>query len=117
MGIINFFAAFLRPSAASVLLAPAHVSIAFFVPAQTASASLRDAASLPIKQRALTPATVRPFQNILPARALRRLKVVRQLEPGVSRSCTGRLVISGCISDVCAELEHLALLETANRQI
>lgn len=117
MGIISFSPAFFRLSATSVLLAPVHALVAFFVPAQTASANLRDAASLPVTQRTLVPITTKSHQNASPARTLRRLKVLRQFESGASQSYTGRLVISGCMSDVCAELDRMARLETANRQI
>ncbi|MES2980260.1 MAG: hypothetical protein V4731_17710 [Pseudomonadota bacterium] len=36
-----------------------------------------------------------------------RLRVLRTFEPGVSPSCAGRMVISGRMADVCAELERL----------
>jgi hypothetical protein len=39
---------------------------------------------------------------------VQRLKIVREFEAGSSRSCAGRLVISGRMADVCAELERLA---------
>lgn len=35
------------------------------------------------------------------------LKVLREFEPGKSRSSTGRLVISGRMADVCAALERM----------
>ena len=117
MGIISFSPVFFRPSALSILLAPVHALVAFFVPAQSASARVRQAASQPIAPRVLVPLAVKCHQNVAPARTLRRLKVVRQFEPGVGRSCTGRLVISGRMSDVCAELDRMARLETTSRQI
>jgi len=36
------------------------------------------------------------------------LRVVRVLDAEQSRSNAGRIVISGCIADVCAELDRLA---------
>ncbi len=39
------------------------------------------------------------------------LRVVRVLEPSAPRSTAGRMVISGRLADVCAELERLAALE------
>ena len=61
---------------------------------------------------------VRPRQ---PARVTRRpmsvpqapkvLRVVRVLEPAAPRSTAGRMVISGRLADVCAELDRLAALE------
>jgi hypothetical protein len=52
----------------------------------------------------------------LPARAVHRgalkpLRVVRVLEPSAPRSTAGRMVISGRLADVCAELDRLAALE------
>lgn len=41
--------------------------------------------------------------------AIRRpLRVVRVLDAEQSRNNAGRIVISGCIADVCAELDRLA---------
>lgn len=41
------------------------------------------------------------------------LRVLRVVESGQPRSCTGRLVISGRMADVCAELDRLVERETA----
>jgi hypothetical protein len=43
--------------------------------------------------------------------ALKPLRVVRVLEPSAPRSTAGRMVISGRLADVCAELDRLAALE------
>jgi hypothetical protein len=61
---------------------------------------------------------VRPQQ---PARVTRRpmsvprapkpLRVVHVMEPAGGRSTAGRMVISGRMADVCAELDRLATLE------
>ena len=45
-----------------------------------------------------------------PSRPLRVVRVVDPLEPGRR---TGRVIISGRIADVCAELDRLAALEAA----
>jgi hypothetical protein len=45
-------------------------------------------------------------------RDVRRLKVVREFDSGVSSSCAGRMVISGRMADVCAELERMVQRET-----
>lgn len=37
-----------------------------------------------------------------------RLKIVRRFEQGSHPSCAGRMMISGRMADVCAELERLA---------
>lgn len=42
-----------------------------------------------------------------------RLRVVRVLEGPQAAAGAGRMVISGRMADVCAELERLAALETA----
>jgi hypothetical protein len=39
------------------------------------------------------------------------LKVMREFEPATGRSPSGRIVISGHISDVCAELERMTQRE------
>ncbi len=43
----------------------------------------------------------------------RPLRVVRVIEPRASQASAGRMVISGRMSDVCAELDRLAALEAA----
>ena len=49
-----------------------------------------------------------------PARAARPLRVVRVLDAVASQSSSaGRMVISGRMADVCAELDRLAALEAA----
>jgi hypothetical protein len=46
-----------------------------------------------------------------PRSAFKPLRVVRVLEPSAPRSTAGRMVISGRLADVCAELDRLAALE------
>ena len=41
------------------------------------------------------------------------LKILREFEPGKSRSSTGRLVISGRMVDVCAALDRMASQSSA----
>jgi hypothetical protein len=43
---------------------------------------------------------------------LKPLRVVRVLEPTAPRSTAGRMVISGRMADVCAELDRLAAQES-----
>ncbi len=45
-------------------------------------------------------------------RAHRPLRMVRVLEAGQNSSQVGRMVISGRMADVCAELDRLAAFET-----
>jgi hypothetical protein len=58
------------------------------------------------------PAAPARCAQALPVRMTRKpLRVVRVLEPSAPRSTAGRMVISGRLADVCAELERLAALE------
>jgi hypothetical protein len=43
---------------------------------------------------------------------VRRLKIMREFEPGMGRSQSGRMAISGRMSDVCAELDRIAQHDT-----
>ena len=62
-----------------------------------------------------------PLQNVvrgfMPAQALQStrrplpLRVARVMEPQHNRNQAGRMVISGRMADVCAELDRLAELE------
>lgn len=56
-----------------------------------------------------------PVHRAVPAHAARtaRLRVVRVFEGQHAAAGAGRMVISGRMADVCAELERLAALETA----
>ena len=51
-------------------------------------------------------------QTVVKASSPRRLKVIRELEAGISPSCAGRMVISGRMADVCAELDRMAQKES-----
>ena len=115
MGIASFSPLFVRSTGLSMLFAPIQALAALFVPAQSVVAHTRPAASSAKAYRASahtnkmykfadTGSTVKSF----PAAPVQRLKIVRQFEPGASRSCAGRLVISGRMSDVCAELDRMA---------
>lgn len=42
-----------------------------------------------------------------------RLKVVRESDSVIGPACTGRMVVSGRMADVCAELERMAQRGTA----
>ncbi len=42
-----------------------------------------------------------------------RLKVVRAFDPGMAPSCAGRMVISGRMADVCAELDRMSQKDTS----
>jgi hypothetical protein len=42
-----------------------------------------------------------------------RLKIVRVFDAGIGPACAGRMVISGRMADVCAELDRMAQREAA----
>jgi hypothetical protein len=43
----------------------------------------------------------------------RPLRIVRVIDAGQARNNAGRIVISGCIDDICAELDRMAQRESA----
>ena len=51
-------------------------------------------------------------QTVVKASSQRRLKVVREFDAGISPSCAGRMVISGRMADVCAELDRMTQKES-----
>ncbi len=63
-----------------------------------------------------TPCTSSLHVSPKPARLVQRrpLRVVRILEAGQSATQVGRMVISGRMADVCAELERLAACEATS---
>ncbi len=124
MGIASFS----RSPLLTVLLAPLHAVAAWFVPTQSASSPClaSSAASLQpvwrplpvktsnaIKTVAASPDGARangqkPCLTVVKANAPRRLKVVREFDAGISPACAGRMVISGRMADVCAELDRMS---------
>ncbi|NQW94134.1 MAG: hypothetical protein HQ446_08890 [Polaromonas sp.] len=114
MGIASFLPVFGRTTGLSMLLAPVQALAALFVPAQSASARPRTVISphmayrASVQSRTTFKPAVRSKSKIVPVTPVQRLKIVRQFEPGARHSCTGRLAISGRMSDVCAELERMA---------
>jgi hypothetical protein len=128
MGIASFS----RSPLLSVLLAPLQALAAWWVPAQ-APASATSSSPLPAFRRLAAndssatksiatqaqPAWTtgaKHSQSVAHGAAPRRLKVVREFEAGISPSCAGRMVISGRMADVCAELDRMAQRETALAQ-
>ena len=62
---------------------------------------------------AVASAAAVPVPGRVRARPPRRLRGVRVLEGSQAAASAGRMVISGRMADVCAELERLAALEAA----
>ena len=111
--------------------APLQALVSFFAPWQAASAVPRAAPccapqgkhgaikSIAIEQ-AFTPALQRKaFTKPVASHVqgtpapVRALRVLRVQDAGAPRSSAGRMVISGRMADVCAELERLAQTEAA----
>ena len=92
MGIASSSNQFSGVSVWAAVMTPLQGLLSVFLPQQAASAN----AALK--------------QVCIPAQQPRtsRLKIVRQFEPGVGPTCAGRMVISGRMADVCAELDRMA---------
>jgi hypothetical protein len=73
------------------------------------------AAYVPVREPVRRPAWHGPVRQP-PVRPQRPqvLRVVRVVEPSAPRAIAGRMVISGRLADVCAELDRLAALEAGN---
>jgi hypothetical protein len=93
----------------------------FFSTDNRAKASAQTATrSHALPRRTLTPAPLAARSADRPAGASRHtsgkvmpLRVLHVVERGMPRSSTGRLVISGRMADVCAELDRLVEREAA----
>ncbi|MES2686435.1 MAG: hypothetical protein V4706_06395 [Pseudomonadota bacterium] len=128
MGIASFS----RSPLLSVLLAPLQALATLWVPAQPPAAAPSCGPAPAFKRFAANDASAtkiiaggachsratgqKPFQTMAKTSAPRRLKVVREFEAGISPSCAGRMVISGRMADVCAELDRMAQREAALAQ-
>lgn len=85
------------------------------------SASRMPAVGVPLPQRqaqSFTPKSVAANDLLTGATGQNRinsmpLRVLRVVESGQARSSVGRMVISGRMADVCAELDRLAAREAA----
>ena len=55
------------------------------------------------------------FNQVAPLRPLRPLRVLRVVDGPQPRANAGRMLISGRMADVCAELDRLAALEAGPR--
>ncbi len=70
---------------------------------------------VPIQSTRVRPASFALETRTSPlcATSVKPLRVLRVMEPGQQRTCVGRMVISGRMADVCAELDRLAAREAA----
>ncbi len=95
-------------SATYALWTPLQGLLRWLLPA-TPSPALR-----PVAQRPHSQPRLRTIESASRTAAARRpLRVVRVMEAGQPRSQVGRMVISGRMADVCAELDRLAACEAA----
>ena len=112
----------------SSLFAPLQAATSRFAPTQTHTprSAARHAPVAPIEpSQHASPRNVSVHIAATKARAparpdgpLRRpptLRVIRNIEAGVPVGHSGRMVISGRMADVCAELDRLATLENNRR--
>ena len=120
MGIVSF----LHPPMRSIFLAPVQAVAAWFVPAQNTTNLL----AVPAQTRRVPQQLPLPFaqagsagrqrvvyshsvgtegRNASKFPAVSHLKVVREFDCAASLTCAGRMVISGRMADVCAELERM----------
>jgi hypothetical protein len=106
------------------LWAPLHGFLSWFVaaPAKSQLSEERYVQNKPGKSMAgiAKPAQQRPVLGAKPltcfhasthaaqGRAPSGLRVLREFEPGASPACAGRMVITGRMADVCAELERMS---------
>ncbi len=113
----------------SVLLAPLQALAALWMPVRPAVIAPSCAPAATFRRRAANDPSAgkatafhsrpvpaaghKPCQSVAKTTAPRRLKVVREFEAGISPACAGRMVISGRMADVCAELDRMAQRETA----
>ena len=97
-----------RRPAQTVARHPAHMGITARQPASRALHALPVAIG-PVRSRTQGAEPGRP------TRCAPALRVVRNIESGIPVGSTGRMVISGRMADVCAELDRLAAIESSRQ--
>ena len=123
MGIVSFS----HSSTLAMLLAPVQALAAWFVPVQDRSGRFAAPAraqrasgqlALPFASGAATaPRESAQAGKTRPNRTTpSRLRIVREFDANVSPACAGRMVISGRMADVCAELDRMAQREATLQQ-
>jgi hypothetical protein len=110
----------------SLLIAPLQAVVLFFAP--HASAIKLPSARMPARSLPsaydLAPGTVAQASPLkaarviypersttITARPIHRVRVVRTVDSGLPADRAGRMVVSGCFADVCAELDRLIAME------
>ena len=121
---------FSSTSMLSLLAAPVQALAAWFIPAQNIAKPLRtpsraqrkaqqmvlrfapSATEVPLRPAIAVPIGL-PSGKIAPKSSSgSQLRIVREFDSAVSPCCAGRMVISGRMADVCAELERMSQRET-----
>jgi hypothetical protein len=95
-------------------LAPLHSFFRWLGVPQQRSPARYSAPAMPTGRVVAPPAFLRQrvaFKPLAACRTLPVVRVIRMLESGQSRSSVGRMVISGRMADVCAELDRLVSRE------
>ncbi len=136
MGIVSFSDTIARSPLLAVLLAPLQTLAALFVPVSSVSRTGSGApASKPTCRAMAAPAKamVEPARHAMLNRPhprptmvksahfghlsrpqVTRLKVLREFDPGIGRAYAGRMIISGRMADVCAELDRMERRESSS---
>jgi len=122
MGIIGF-----QSPALSLLLAPIQSFVAWFVPSSATPRQFPVPAGAPrVPSQLALPFTSSRESKALSAsqdciqvttatgRPAKRVKIVRELDASRNPAFAGRMVISGRMAEVCAELDRLAVREGAS---
>ena len=135
MGIASFSPQFSRMAAMSGLASPLQAVLALFMPSAPSRPVTQVSCSSAVRsvpryisagrgQPVLTSTGHRDVQHILLTRTescaaapSSKLKIVRRFEPGVGASLAGRMVISGRMADVCAELDRMEQKESCTAQL
>jgi hypothetical protein len=98
----------------SNLFAPLQALAAWFAPAPARAASDDLRTPPPRQPGRQLPARRLPGQGPVKLPTARPLRVMRVVEPSAPRAIAGRMVISGRLADVCAELDRMAAQEAAS---
>ena len=131
MGIANITPQGARMAAFSALVSPVQSFLSLFTPSKPARQLSRPSAppsslrsgtawrgralkSAGIQRRAL--ATESMPEGCIKA-APSKLKIVRQFEPDVGAAFAGRMMISGRMADVCAELDRMEKRLSSSAQV
>ena len=118
MGIAGFSPSVFCTPRTSTLLAPVQALVALFMPVQPVKANRLSVVRAPELRTPVKPNLVKsnpaePAPAAVHSRQTTCLRVVREFDPCNKRSHAGRMVISGRMADVCAELDRIALKESA----